>query len=115
MSLIRTLRRISVAAGLLGVVVAALIGCGGGSSTPAPGGNNNGGNTGTGPGLTDPPDTNRAACTANAHATNRARWTVLVYINAANNLQPDSLLNVSQMAAVGSDANVNIVIQWKQA
>jgi len=40
---------------------------------------------------------------------------VLVYINAANNLQPDSLLNVAQMASVGSDSNVNIVIQWKQA
>src|SRR5262249_18499694 len=27
----------------------------------------------------------------------------------------DSLLNVSQLASVGSDSNVNIVIQWKQA
>ena len=62
-----------------------------------------------------PPDTNRAVCAANAHASGRTRWTVLVYINAANNLQPDSLLNVAQMASVGSDSNVNIVVQWKQA
>jgi hypothetical protein len=36
-------------------------------------------------------------------------------MNAANNLQPDSFLNIAQMASVGSDANVNIVVQWKQA
>jgi hypothetical protein len=36
-------------------------------------------------------------------------------MNAANNLQPYSLLNVAQMAAVGSDSSMNIVVQWKQA
>lgn len=36
-------------------------------------------------------------------------------MNAANNLQPDSLLNIAQMASVGSDSNVNIIVQWKQA
>ena len=38
-----------------------------------------------------------------------------MYMNSANNLQPDSLLNVSQLAATGSDLNINIVMQWKQA
>lgn len=100
------------------VFAACYSGCGGGSGT----GNNSGsGNNGTsngsgsGPGLSDPPDLTRAVCQANTHVTNRVRWTVLVYINAANNLQPDSLLNVAQMAKVGSDSNVNIVVQWKQA
>jgi hypothetical protein len=118
MTLQHLLRRVALAAGLFGVVAAALAGCGGGG-TPAVGvnggGNNGGNNGGTGPGLGDPPDISRAACAANAHVSGHPRWTVLVYINAANNLQPDSLLNVGQMASVGSDSNVNIVLQWKQA
>ena len=108
------LRRSAIAVGLFGVIAAAMAGCGGGGSAGLNGGGNNGG-TGPGPGLSDPPDTNRAACVANAHANGRVRWTVLVYINAANNLQPDSLLNIAQMASVGSDSSVNIVVQWKQA
>lgn len=56
----------------------------------------------------------RGVCQANAHQSGRARWTVLVYMNAASNLQPDSLINVAQMASVGSNADVNIVVQWKQ-
>ncbi len=51
----------------------------------------------------------------NPHQTGRARWTVLIYMNAANNLQPDSLTNMAQILSVGSDANLNIVVQWKQA
>ncbi len=112
------LRRLAVAAGLAGVLVSAVFGCGGGSGASGGGnngGNNGGANGGTGPGLTDPPDTNRAACVANTAVSGRKKWTILVYINAANNLQPDSLLNVAQMASVGSDGNVNIVVQWKQA
>ena len=118
MSVYRILRRSAIAAGTFGVLAAVMAGCGGGGSTGAVNGGVNGssnGGMGSGPGLGDPPDTSRAACTANTHASGRARWTVLLYINAANNLQPDSLLNVAQMASVGSDNNLNIVIQWKQA
>lgn len=117
MTLVRVLRRSAIAAGLFGVLAAAMAGCGGGGGGTVNGGTNgstNGG-TGTGPGLNDAPDTNRAACTANTHVSGRPRWTVLLYINAANNLQPDSLLNMAQVASVGSDSNVNIVVQWKQA
>ena len=70
------------------------------------------------PGLTPFTNSREASaspCTVNAHTTGRARWTVLAYVNAASNLQDDSWLNVGQMAAVGSDNNVNIVVQWKQA
>lgn len=45
----------------------------------------------------------------------RAKWTFLVYLNAANNLQEFSVLNVNQMEKIGSTADVNVVIQWKQA
>src|SRR5258708_34472895 len=70
------------------------------------------------PGLTPFSNSRQAtstACTANAHTAGRARWTVLMFINAASNLQDDSWFNVAQMAAVGSDADLNIVVQWKQA
>ncbi len=105
---------------LLGAGMAGLLlsGCGGGSSSSTGAGGGTGGRL-VSPGTT--PFTNvslssRAACQANPHVAGHARWTVLVYINAANNLQPDSLLNVGQMASVGSDGtNLNIVIQWKQA
>jgi hypothetical protein len=47
--------------------------------------------------------------------TQRARWTFLVFINAANDLQPFGPLNVNQMEKIGSFADLNIVVQWKQA
>src|SRR5690349_14641057 len=107
------IRRGSIIAGLIGVLGASLSGCGGGSGgnhTPPP----NLPAPGTTP-FTNSTQSSRAACQANAHQNGRTRWTILVYINAANNLQPDSLLNVAQLASVGSDSNVNIVVQWKQA
>ena len=99
MSFTISLRRLPALVGAVGTLAASLSGCGGGSSNPVVTQTNN----------------NRSACAANtAHADGRARWTVLIYMNAANNLQPDSLINIAQMASVGSDANVNIVVQWKQ-
>jgi len=92
-----SLRRLPALVGVVGTLAASLSGCGGGSSSVSP------------------PVITRAACEANpAHSDGRARWTILIYMNAANNLQPDSLLNIGQMASVGSDSNVNIVVQWKQ-
>ena len=59
--------------------------------------------------------TGRSACAVNAVSGSKPKWTVLIYMNAANNLQPDSLTNIAQMALVGSNANLNIVVQWKQS
>jgi hypothetical protein len=42
------------------------------------------------------------------------KWTVLVYLNAANDLEPFSNLNVNQMEKIGSTSDVNIVIQYKR-
>lgn len=47
--------------------------------------------------------------------TTRAKWTFMVFINAANDLQQFGPLNVNQMEKVGSSADLNIVVQWKQA
>jgi hypothetical protein len=99
MSLTTSLRRLPALVGAIGTLAASLSGCGGGGTTAA----------------VTQTTTGRGACEANtAHTDGRARWTVLIYMNAANNLQPDSLTNIAQMASVGSDANVNIVVQWKQ-
>jgi len=45
----------------------------------------------------------------------RTRWTFMVYLNAANDLQQFGPLNVNQMEKIGSNADINIVVQWKQA
>ncbi len=97
MSCLSFLRRLPLVVGLAGVLGASLSGCGGGGGSVPSGGSG------------------RAACQQNPHTNGRARWTVLVYMDAANDLQPDSVTNVQQMLNVGSNADVNIVVQWKQA
>ncbi len=103
---------LSLVVGLSGLLLSGCGGGGGSTNTTPPGRT-------VAPGTTPFVNTNiasRAACQPNPHVSGHAKWTVLVYINAANNLQPASLLNVGQMASVGSDGtNLNIVIQWKQA
>lgn len=47
-------------------------------------------------------------------AMGRKKWTMLVYMNAANNLEPYSGLNINQMEQVGSTDQVNIVVQIKK-
>jgi Clostripain family len=114
----KMVKDLTVLLGAVGAAATLAAGCGGG------GGSNNGGGNQlplgnfVAPGTTPYTLANmssRSACTVNAHQSGRARWTVLVYINAANNLQPYSLVNVAQMASVGSNADLNIVIQWKQS
>lgn len=107
--------RLSACAGLIGILGATLSGCGGGSASPSSGGGNGGGNGGGGtPSPTPGAYSGRAVCAANPHQAGRARWTILIYMQAANNLQPFSLQNVAQLASVGSNADLNIVLQWKQ-
>jgi len=114
MSVLRIVRRLSACLGFAALAAATISGCGGGGSSTTinpPTGNF------TTPGTTPFVNTNnnaRSACTPNAHVAGRAAWTVLVYMNAASNLQPDSLINIAQMASVGSNSNLNIVVQWKQ-
>jgi hypothetical protein len=44
-------------------------------------------------------------------AADAARWTVLVYLDGDNNLEPDALDDFREMAAVGSSDELNIVVQ----
>jgi len=41
----------------------------------------------------------------------KKEWTVMVYMNAKNNLEPFALANFHSMAAVGSNAKVNVVTE----
>ena len=50
---------------------------------------------------------NQFATAQDAHA----KWTLMVYIAADNNLEPNSIINLMEMAAVGSSKDVNIVVQ----
>ena len=43
------------------------------------------------------------------------KWTVLVYMNAANDLDPFGDLNANQMETVAGNPNVRFILQWKQA
>ena len=45
----------------------------------------------------------------------RAKWSFLVFINGANNLDEFGPLNVNQMEKIGSNKDLNIVLQWKRA
>lgn len=45
----------------------------------------------------------------------RKKWTVLVYMNAANDLYAFSTLNMNQMEQVAGNPDVRFIVQWKQA
>lgn len=41
-----------------------------------------------------------------------AKWTILIFMNADNNLEPDALMNFRQLASVGGNQDVNVVVQF---
>ena len=47
-----------------------------------------------------------------AQAQGLAAWTVLVYLDADNNLEREAIDDFLEMSAVGSSADVNIVVQF---
>lgn len=56
-----------------------------------------------------------SAVTVDAFVVQRSKWTVLVYMNAANDLFADSTLNLNQMEKVAGNPQVRFVVQWKQS
>lgn len=42
-------------------------------------------------------------------------WTILVYMDADNNLEPAGIADFLELSSVGSDANVNVVVQIDRA
>lgn len=59
--------------------------------------------------------TDAAALTVTAFNTQHSKWTVLVYLNAANDLNEFGDLNFNQIERVAGNADVRFVVQWKQA
>ncbi|MEA2553951.1 MAG: hypothetical protein QOJ65_2127 [Fimbriimonadaceae bacterium] len=59
--------------------------------------------------------TDAAVLTVNAFVPVRTKWTVLVYMNAANDLDQFGDLNVNQMERVAGGPDVRFIVQWKQA
>ena len=55
-----------------------------------------------------------AAVTGTPPSATQGKWTVLVYMNGANDLQQYSVLNMNQMERVASNPDVRFVVQWKQ-
>ncbi|MDW8052768.1 MAG: clostripain-related cysteine peptidase [Armatimonadota bacterium] len=86
------LMRWFLAFGIFCVVIFSLAGCGGGSATPI--------------GSTNPP---------NPGGRGSLRWTVMVFMNAANDLDDYSELNMNQMEQAQTNPNVRVVVQWKRA
>lgn len=41
-----------------------------------------------------------------------AEWTVMVYVDGDNNLDPDSVADIGEMMMVGSTAKVNVLVLW---
>lgn len=50
-----------------------------------------------------------------AFTITHAKWTVIVYMNASNDLDQYSDLNVNQMERVAGNSQVRFVVQWKRA
>jgi len=56
-----------------------------------------------------------ATVTVNQINVTKETWTIMVYMNAANDLSQYSLTNFEQMQEVASNPHVRIIVQWKQA
>lgn len=105
-----------IMAGLLAVLA---VGCGSGGGGGGGGGIIGGGTTtgttgGTTTGTNGVNGGNDQPVARAIPRTTRVPWTVLIYMNGANNLEPFSLLNMDQMERAPSSPNVNIVVEWKR-
>jgi len=56
-----------------------------------------------------------ATLTIEANNPTTSKWTVLVYMNAANDLYQFSDLNMNQIEKVAGNSDVRFVVQWKQS
>ncbi len=56
-----------------------------------------------------------AVFTVEPFQTTTSKWTIMIFLNAANDLYPFSTLNMNQMERVAQNADVRFVVQWKQS
>lgn len=55
-----------------------------------------------------------AQVTCQSFSATRGKWTVMVFLNSANDLEYWSAVNVNQMERVAGNPNVRFVVQWKK-
>jgi len=58
--------------------------------------------------------TGTASVTISPKSAARKKWTVLLFLNASNNLYPYSDKNMNQIESVAKNPDVQVVVQWKQ-
>jgi hypothetical protein len=63
------------------------------------------------------PSSLSATAIVNVHTASvvHTKWTVMVFLNASNDLWPYALPNVQQMASVAYNSDVRFILQWKEA
>ncbi|MBV6457886.1 MAG: hypothetical protein HONBIEJF_01006 [Fimbriimonadaceae bacterium] len=59
--------------------------------------------------------TGAAAIMVDPFITAKSKWTIIVFMNAANDLYQYSSLNMNQMEQVAGNPDVRFVVQWKQS
>jgi hypothetical protein len=52
------------------------------------------------------------ACQTSNVGPSTPTWTILIFLNGDNNLEPDALINFRQLAKVGSSSDVKVVVQF---
>ncbi|MDI9635144.1 clostripain-related cysteine peptidase [Kamptonema cortianum] len=65
-------------------------------------------------GLTSPLLAGAASVTVNPFTVTQSEWTVMVYMNAANDLYQFSDRDMNEIERIAGNANVRFVVQWKQ-
>lgn len=59
--------------------------------------------------------TGSAPLTIQSGTVTQAKWTVIVFMNASNDLWPFSTLNMNQMEKVAQNPDVRFVVEWKES
>lgn len=89
----------------LAAVLLATSGCGGGGTRST-----GGGSVATSQSYPDPANVG-APITSLEQASQHGRWTILVYLDADNDLESAGMANINQMETVGSTADVRVIVQ----
>lgn len=55
-----------------------------------------------------------AQVTCTPFTTTKGKWTVMVFLNSANDLEYYSAINVNQMERVATNPDVRFIVQWKK-
>jgi len=59
-----------------------------------------------------PTATPKPAASAASNTSTSSDWTVLVYLDGDNNLETEAIIDYAEMASVGSNARLNIIVQF---